>query len=217
MNRLIHNYIFLICLFTYNLVIMDNNKNKREWTIGPWLIIGTVVFILFLLVFGAMKVSQSGDTQIKSSALSDTLIIGNDSLRTDILRMNYGFYVAVNEINVNYFTFNYPYFEHTIAYKCFNSRLKGIWMHLIYKCYSEEGIIIHKYDMGNEIGADDGESEILKFSMNMEELYKYRGIVTIIPYIEINRKEFPLPSVRVKFGGMGYYPKILKDNKKREE
>lgn len=145
-------------------------------------------------------------------ALSDTILIGNDSLRTDILRRDYGFYIVKNKLDLSLFSYHNTGCIYTIGYWCYNSNLKGASICLSYKCYTEEGTIICKGERCNEIGAGDGESEILNFDVWLTELVKYKGIVTIVPYINIgNTKEYPLPKIKVKFGGVFSFPKVLSE------
>jgi len=174
-------------------------------------VIGTMVLLVILCILMDVSDQKENPNKYPTITLSDTLLVGNDSLRTDILRRDYGFYIAKNKLDLNLFSYHNTGCIYTIGYWCYNPNLKGAGIWLSYKCYTEEGTIICKGERRNEIGAGDGESEILKFDVWLTELVKYKGIVTIAPSIRIDRKEVPLPLIKVKFGGAFSFPKVLSE------
>ena len=116
-----------------------------------------------------------------------------------------------NKLDLSLFSYHNTGCIYTIGYWCYNSNLKGASIWLSYKCYTEEGTIICKGERYNEIGAGDGESEILNFDVWLTELVKYKGIVTIVPSIKIGNMECLLPKIKVKLGGMFGNPKVIEE------
>lgn len=193
-----------------------SESNNKEGVKVPWFFIGTILFAILLSLLFLNPDTSNSSTEVsekESLSYSDTLLVGNDSLRTDMLRRDYGFYIVKNKLDLSLFSYHNTGCTYTIGYWCYNSNLKGTSIWLSYKCYTEEGTIICKGESRNEIGAGDGESEILNFSVWLTELVKYKGIVTIVPYIRIGgrTREYPLPKIEVKFGGMFSFPKVLSE------
>lgn len=172
-------------------------------------VIGTMVLLVILCILMDVSDQKENPNKYPTITLSDTLLVGNDSLRTDILRRDYGFYIVKNKLDLSLFSYHNTGCIYTIGYWCYNSNLKGASIWLSYKCYTEEGTIICKGERYNEIGAGDGESEILNFDVWLTELVKYKGIVTIVPSIKIGNMECLLPKIKVKLGGMFGNPKVI--------
>lgn len=57
-------------------------------------VIGTMVLLVILCILMDVSDQKENPNKHPTITLSDTLLVGNDSLRTDILRRDYGFYIA---------------------------------------------------------------------------------------------------------------------------
>ena len=174
-------------------------------------VIGTMVLLVILCILMDVSDQKENPNKHPTITLSDTLLVGNDSLRTDILRRDYGFYIAKNKLDLKWFPRQSSCCTYTIGYWCYNPNLKGARISLFYKCYTEEGTIICKGNTSDRIGAGDGDSEILNFNVWLDELMPYRGIVTIVPSIGIGNMECLLPKIKVKLGGMFGNPKVIEE------
>ena len=56
-------------------------------------VIGTMVLLVILCILMDVSDQKENPNKYPTITLSDTLLIGSDSLRTDILRRDYGFYI----------------------------------------------------------------------------------------------------------------------------